>query len=426
MPFNVNNNTVVTDDRIVQSVSGAVGARPGTPVTGMTFFNTTDSIMEVYNGTAWISSTTGGGGGATPNAWAWGFNTTGPVGDNTVVNKSSPVSVVGGITDWVSASAGNQHSLAIRANGTLYAWGAGSTGRLGDNTVVNKSSPVLVAGGISDWISVSAGTSHTLGLRATGQLYAWGLATSGRLGDNSTVAKSSPVLVSGGFVDWISASAAESHNLGLRANGVLYAWGAGTSGRLGDGTTLGKSSPVVVSGGFADWISAAVGTNHSLGVRANGTLYAWGANVYGQLGDNTVINKAVPTLVVGGFVNWIDASCGDYHSLGLRANGTLYAWGSGISGQLGDNTSVSRSSPVLVVGGITDWVMASGGNLSSIAVRANGTAYSWGQGSFGLRGNGTLNTASSPGLISGGFTDWVSVNMQGASVVVVGIRAPAA
>ena len=422
MPFNVNSNIVVTDERIVQSVSGAVGSRPGTPVTGMMFFNTTDSIMEVYNGTAWISSTVSGG-GATPNAYAWGLGSAGALGDNTAADKSSPVPVVGGITDWASASAGNNHELAIRANGTLYAWGNNGSGRLGDNTIVNKSSPVLVAGGISDWIRASAGTAHSLGLRATGQLYAWGNAANGRLGDNTIANKSSPVLVAGGIAEWVSMSTGDLHNLAIRANGVLYAWGSGGDGRLGDGTTVAKSSPVVVSGGFTDWIGAATGYFHSLGVRANGTLYGWGRNANGQVGDNTAAAKSVPTLVVGGIVNWVSASCGDYHSLGIRADGTLYAWGNNTSRQLGDTTITSRSSPVLVVGGFTDWVMASGGNQASNGVRANGTTWGWGSNTFGMVGDGTGTGKSSPVLVAGGFTDWVSVNMQAQSTALVGIRA---
>lgn len=414
MPFNVNNNTVVTDDRIVQSVSGAVGARPGTPVTGMTFFNTTDSIMEVYNGTAWISSTTGGGGGAVPNAWSWGTGTFGQLGINiTNTSRSSPVSVVGGITDWISVSVGSYHTVGVRANGTAWAWGSNGSGRLGDNTTTNRSSPVSIVGGFTDWTSISAGRlGHNVGLRANGTLWAWGYNNRGQVGDTTLVSKLSPVSVVGGFTDWTSASAGALHSLGIRANGILYAWGYGTFGRLGDNTASGKLSPVSVVGGFVNWINASAGSDHSLGVRANGTLWAWGRNNYGKIGDNIggTLSRSSPVSVVGGFVDWVSASAGGTQSLGVRANGTLWAWGSGGNGKLGDNSITNRSSPVSVVGGFTDWVSASAGYNHSLGVRANGTLWAWGYNFSGQLGDGTAVDKSSPVSVVGSFTNWLSAS----------------
>ena len=376
MPFNVNNTTVVTDDRIVQSVSGAVGARPATPVTGMMFFNTTDSIMEVYDGTAWISTTVGSG--DTPNAWAWGGNDTGRLGDNSVTSRSSPVSVVGGITDWIFLEARASHSIGIRANGTMWSWGTNLVGELGNNSTVSRSSPGSVVGGFTDWISASTGTgyrSQSIGLRANGTLWGWGRNDIGQLGNNLGPGDiSSPTIVAGGITDWVSSSTGNAHCLGLRANGTMYAWGLDLQGSLGinvDGEA--RSSPTLVVGGITDWTSASCGATHSLGVRGNGTLYAWGNNTYGKLGANIApaTSRSSPVLVAGGITDWLSASAGSYHSIGLRGNGTMYAWGSNSDGQLGNNlgATASRSSPTLVAGGFTDWIDVAAASVTSLGIR---------------------------------------------------------
>jgi alpha-tubulin suppressor-like RCC1 family protein len=371
------------------------------------------------------------------NLYAWGFNNNSQLGfQETSSNSSSPLQVSGSFTDWIQVSGGSSHSLGVRANGTLWAWGFNNQGRLGDNTIVSKRSPVSVVGGFTDWVQASAGGAHSLGVRANGTLWAWGanandlFGTGGLLGDNTIVSKSSPVSVVGGFTDWIQASAGGNHSLGVRANGTLWAWGAnnifGTGGLLGDNTTVNKSSPVSVVGGFTDWIQASAGSYHSLGVRANGTLWAWGSNGFasappGQLGDNTTVNKSSPVSVVGGFTDWIQASAGFYHSLGVRANGTLWSWGRGLRGQLGDNTTIDKSSPVSVVGGFTDWVQASASG-HSLGIRANGTLWTWGYNSTGQLGDNTTVSRSSPVSVVGGFTDWVQASSSAVGSHSLGIR----
>jgi alpha-tubulin suppressor-like RCC1 family protein len=359
------------------------------------------------------------------NLYAWGNNSnflgSGFLGDNTVVDKSSPVSVSGGFTDWVQVSAGRDASVGIRANGTLWSWGYNLAGQVGDNTSVNKSSPVSVVGGFTDWIQASAGYSHSLGVRANGTLWAWGSNAQGRLGNNTAVlSRSSPVLVVGGFTNWVQASANNQFSLGVRANGSLWAWGGNGAGQLGQNTVISRSSPVSVVGGFVDWIQASAGNVHSLGLRANGTIWAWGSNYDGQLGDNTSVNKSSPVSVVGGFTDWVQASAGKNHSIGLRANGTVWAWGYNSYGKLGDNTSVNKSSPVSVVGGFTDWVHVDAGKDHNIAVRANGTLWGWGRGQYGLLGNNFTTTRSSPVSAIGGFTDWVQGS--GGNYHSIGIR----
>jgi alpha-tubulin suppressor-like RCC1 family protein len=283
-------------------------------------------------------------------------------------------------------------------------------------------------GGFTDWTQVSAGQFHSVGLRANGTAWAWGVNLDGQLGDfsGSNASKSSPVSVVGGFTDWIQLSASLTHTSGVRANGTAWAWGNNSGGKLGDNSITNKSSPVSVVGGIVDWIQISAGSVHTSGVRANGTAWAWGNNSGGQLGDNTTVGKSSPVSVIGGFVDWIQISAGQSaggpFSLGLRANGTAWAWGNGGSGKLGDGTAVGKSSPVSVVGGFTDWLQISGGNNHSVGIRANGTAWAWGANGSGEFGNGIASLGStSPVSAAVGFTDWVQLNAS-AFAVSFGIR----
>jgi alpha-tubulin suppressor-like RCC1 family protein len=379
---------------------------------GRFFFVASEQQYVLSNGTTWsidniiIDLSSGVG-------YGWGCNGSGRLGDNTTVAKSSPVSVIGGYTDWIQLSAGDQHSLGVRADGTAWAWGAAGAGRLGDNSTVAKSSPVSVVGGFTDWTQVSGGGGHSLGVRADGTAWAWGNANDGRLGNNSTLVESSPVSVVGDFTDWIQVSAGSFQSLGVRENGTAWGWGSNSQGQLGNASTASTSSPVSVVGGFTDWTQISSGSAHSIGLRANGTAWAWGNNNYGKLGDNTATGKSSPVSVVGGFTDWTQVSTNFNHCLGLRANGTAWAWGCNAFGNLGDNSTVNKSSPVSVVGGFTDWTQISSGSSHNVGVRANGTAWAWGVNSYGRLGDNTAVSKRSPVSVVGGFTGWIQVNAGG-------------
>ena len=342
-------------------------------------------------------------------ALAWGNGACGRLGDNNTIDRSSPVSVVG-FSDWCSVSAGCLHNLAVRTNGTAWAWGNNGGNQLGDNTGAERSSPVSVVGGFRDWCGVSAGCRHSLGVRQNGTAWAWGTNLSGQLGDNTVATKCSPVTVAGGFTDWCQLSGGADFSLGVRQNGSAWAWGTATFGILGDNTTVSKSSPVLVSGGFTDWCQVSAGFRHSLGVRCNGTAWAWGYGATGRLGDGGVTSRLSPVTVAGGFTDWCQVSAGGAHSLGVRRNGSAWAWGTGGSGILGDNTTVSKSSPVSVVGGFTNWCQVTAGDTHSLGVRTNGSAWGWGNNTCGRLGDNTVDAKSSPVSFAGGFTDWCSVS----------------
>jgi alpha-tubulin suppressor-like RCC1 family protein len=343
--------------------------------------------------------------------WTWGGGANGRLGDNTTINKSSPVSVVGGFTDWCKVSAGCFHSAAVRTNGTIWTWGDSSVGQLGNNTIIGKSSPVSIVGGFTDWCQVSAGNKHTAAVRTNGTIWTWGYGFLGILGDNTIANKSSPVSVLGGFTDWCQVSAGSYHTAAVRTNSTIWTWGDSSVGQLGDNTIVSKSSPVSVVGGFTDWCQVSAGNQHTAAVRTNGTLWAWGCAGTGRLGNNdATVNISSPVSVVGGFTDWCQVSARGCNTAAVRTNGTLWSWGCGTNGQLGDNTIVNKSSPVSVVGGFTDWCQVDVGSNHSAAVRTNGTLWTWGGGTYGRLGDNTIVYKPSPVSVAGGFTDWCQVS----------------
>jgi alpha-tubulin suppressor-like RCC1 family protein len=373
---------------------------------GLLVFVTADERVYWSTGTAWYSlslENEGFSGG-------WGSNFGGRLGDGTSTNTLSPVSVIGGFTDWCSVSAGYAHSLGITGKGIAWSWGESAAGELGDGTVSDRSSPVSVVGGFTNWCQVSAGCEHSLAVRQNGSAWAWGRGGFGRLGNGFTGNQSSPVSVVGGFTDWCQVAAGWCHSLGVRTNGTAWGWGENSFGQLADNSVVSRCSPVSVVGGFTDWCQLSTGRYHSLAVRRNGSAWAWGGAAEGKLGDNSLVDRSSPVSVVGGFTDWCHVSVGEKHSLAVRQNGTAWAWGYGLAGRLGDNTTTNRSSPVSVVGGFTDWCQVSAGSSHSLGVRQNGTAWAWGVNTCGQLGDNSVVSSSSPVSVVGGFTDWCYVS----------------
>ena len=326
--------------------------------------------------------------------WAWGENTEGQLGDGTLDNQPAPVQI-GTATSWATISAGGGHSLATRTDGTLWAWGDNFYGQLGDGSNADHLVPTQV-GTSTDWASIAAGFYHGLATHTDGTLWAWGRNNSGQLGDTSTSDRNAPVQV-GTSNTWASIAAGEAHNLARQADGTLWAWGDDARGQLGGGATGNKSVPTQV-GTDTDWASADAGGTHSLAIRTNGTLWAWGGNGSGQLGDGTApTNKSIPTQV-GTDTNWASVSAAAAHSLATRIDGTFWAWGFNTYGQVGDGTSgagTNKSVPTQI-GSLTSWAFVSGGGDYSLARRSDGTHWAWGRNSSGQLGDGSTNPTNVP------------------------------
>jgi len=278
--------------------------------------------------------------------WAWGWNFFGQLGDGTTTDHYSLVRI-GTASDWAQVSAGHSHSLAVKADGSLWAWGLNNEGQVGDGTATDQYAPVQI-GTASDWAQVSAGHAHSLALKTDGSLWGWGRNDNGQVGDGTTTVQYAPVQI-GTASDWAQVSAGHAHGLALKADGSLWAWGANGAGQLGDGTTTDQYAPVQI-GTDTDWALVSAGERHSLALKADGSLWAWGDNDYGQLGDGTTTQRFAP-IRIGTASDWAQVSAAVWHSLALKTDGSLWAWGRNNEGQVGDGTTIDRISPVQINNG---------------------------------------------------------------------------
>ena len=332
--------------------------------------------------------------------WGWGSNTQGELGDSTAISRSSPVQI-GTLTTWNNAklSPNVAFTTAIKSDGTLWGWGINNNGQLGNNSVVTRSSPVQI-GTLTNWSKISSGYSHTMAIKTDGTLWAWGLGTSGQLGDNTAVTKSSPVQIGLG-TDWSVVSAAGNFTLAIKTGGTLWSWGAGTNGQLGSGLATNRSSPVQV-GTLTNWSDVRGGANHSIAIKTDGTLWAWGLGTSGQLGDNTAVSRSSPvqigTLTTWSSVGFPGSAMGQAFSAATRTDGSLWTWGVNSAGQIGDLGGVSRSSPVQISSGGT-WQNFSLGGLHMLATLGN-ALYLWGLNSSGQLGFGNVVQAGSTSINS--------------------------
>lgn len=304
----------------------------------------------------------------------------------------------------------------ITAAGTLWAWGSNSSAELGDGTLVSKSSPIKI-GALTDWVQVDSGT-HSLAVKSDGTLWAWGANGHGQLGDGTQGTfsyKSSPVKI-GALTDWAGATI----NAGLggasfvrKADGTLWAWGYNTFGELGDGTRTFKSSPIKI-GALTDWLSAVNGNELCAAVKTDGTLWTWGRNFFGGMGDGTITAKSSP-VKIGVLTDWAQVAVGDGGVIALKRDGSVWTIGNNSSGQLGDGTIVSKSSPIRV-GALTDWAQVDLYSSRAYAIKNDGTLWAWGDNAFGGLGDGTVAKKSSPIKI-GTLTDWKQVSSTNDGVV---------
>src|SRR5437016_2383648 len=289
--------------------------------------------------------------------YCWGSNSRGQIGDNSGIDQHAPalVQAPAGVL-FQAVSAGGQHTCAVTTTGDAYCWGRNEFGRLGDGTGTDRRTPVLVAApaGVT-FTSVSAGAAHSCGLAAPGGMaYCWGGNSFGQLGDNSGTDQPSPVLVQAPpGVTFTAVTTGFFHSCGLAPSGAVYCWGDNGSGELGDNTSVAKPTPVQANApAGVTFATLDAGYYHTCAVTPTGAAYCWGANGSGQLGDNTAIGKPVPTAVQGG-LQFALVSGGADHTCGVTTTGIGYCWGFNGDGEIGDNTTLNRLTPKAIAGSLS-------------------------------------------------------------------------
>jgi len=262
------------------------------------------------------------------------------------------------LTGVVNVSTGHYHSLALMGDGTIRAWGFNSLGQLGDGTTTKRLSPVAVHN-ISTAVDMVGGRDMSYAILADGTVRAWGGGVNGELGNGTNPTRqTTPVAVSN-LTDVVELAGGRNHGLALKSDGTVWAWGLNASGQLGDGTKTSRNRPVQVSG-ISTAVAVAAGADHSVALLANGAVMTWGEAGRGQLGNGSTIDRTTALAVSGLPSDVVFIGCGRDHTLVVTSDGQLWDWGQNDFGQLGDGTLTRRTRPVHIAA-ISDAVEAHGG-----------------------------------------------------------------
>jgi len=354
--------------------------------------------------------------------YTWGRNNSGQLGNGTNTSSNVPVAVVtSGVLNGktiIQIASGIFHSIALTSDGKVYTWGYNYYGQLGNGNNTDSNVPVsVVTSGVLSGktiVYVTCGGYHSIAVASDGTVYTWGFNSDGQLGNGTTAINSNvPVAVvmsgvlSGKVITKVAAGSFSS--TALASDGTVYSWGYNFYGQLGNGTNTSSNVPVaVVTSGVLNGktiTQIAGGTSHSMALASDGTIYSWGYNPNGQLGDgSTGTGSNVPIAVItsgvlsGKVISRI--ACGLSHSIALSSDGNVYTWGYNGYGQLGNGNYTSSSVPVEI---ITSGVLSgktvtqiAGGYYHTIALASDGTLYTWGFNTFGQLGNTTTTNSNEP------------------------------
>ena len=280
--------------------------------------------------------------------WAWGNNSDGQLGDGTTTQKNVPIQI-GSDDDWFDISAGKVHNLAVKTDGTLWSWGTNYYGQLGNGTTADNHVPSQI-GSDTNWNKISVGWIHSIAIKTDGTLWSWGSGMSLGVCAYFGVNQSSPIQVYSDK-DWKSINSYYSESFAIKANGSIYAWGNNDYGQLGIGTNNSVMTyPYPISYSYTpnyNWSTVSNGYFHTFGIQA-GVLYAWGSQGIGIFGNGYSSNSFNEPLQIGNDYNWSTISTGQEHSIALKTDGSLWAWGRNTYGQLGDGTTVDKNVPIAI------------------------------------------------------------------------------
>ena len=400
---------IVTDSSSGATFSGT-GASSPIVVTGLTNGNTYTAKVfatNAYGPSAF--STPSGSFSYAPKLFTWGNNNDGELGQNDIVLRSSPVQV-GSSTDWNVVNSADASMAGVKTNGTLWTWGRNQFGELGQNldSSVKRSSPTQV-GALTTWSSLGAAKQSIYAIKTDGTLWAWGYNNYGQLGQNNKTNVSSPVQV-GSLTNWAKVSPyAQDNALFIKTDGTLWALGYNFYGQLGDNSIIARSSPVQI-GADTNWSQVATDES-TIALKTNGTIWAWGNNSHGQLGQNDTIRRSSP-VQVGALTTWTYVATALETTFALKTDGTLWAWGWANDGVLGNNDANTSYSSPIQIGALTNWSkIAAAGSGTAGAVKTDGTIWMWGSNYFGNLGQNNVILRSSPVQVGTG-SSWSSISVS--------------
>lgn len=335
--------------------------------------------------------------------WTWGSNASGQLGDGTTTDSSTPVQVNGwsGVAKVVQVSVGQNHMLALKDDGSVWAWGSNVAGGLGDGTTTSSLTPIQVST-LTDVIAIAAEgaggwTQYSLAVKQDGKVWAWGSNSSGQLGDGTTTQRLTPVELAG-ISGVVEVEAKQFATMALKADGTLWTWGNNQDGQLGDGTRMSwRALPSQITG-INGVVAMALGTAQASAVRDDGAVFSWGLHTSGQLGDDNTDTR-LGAVEIPGIDNVAKTSLGDRHVLALKKDGTVWSWGDNFYGELGDDTVLSRAIPAPIPS-LEDVVAVEGGANFSLALKSDGTVWSCGYNQYGELGHGGWSSQKTPVQIS--------------------------
>jgi alpha-tubulin suppressor-like RCC1 family protein len=358
-------------------------------------------------------------------ARAWGYNDFGQLGNasqlgptppGTPANSTSTPVQVSNLSGLKGIDAGDRHSLALKTDGTVWAWGSNEFGQLGDGTPTSSDTPINVSS-LSGIQAIAAGDDHSLALQTDGTVWIWGHNDFGQLGDGTSgTDRKTPVKVSN--LSGVKAIAAGGkHSLALKTDGTVWTWGYNYYGQLGDGTTTNSSTPVQVSGetptnappnsalvsppvqgnNLSGVTAITAGRDYSLALKEDATVRAWGNNRFGQLGDANYNTSRKTPVKVSNLSGVKAIAAGDDHNLALKTDGTVWAWGYNYYGQLGNGTSGTDRNPTpLQVSNLSGVQSMAAGSIHSLALKTDGTVWAWGNNHYGQLGDVTYTDRKTP------------------------------
>jgi alpha-tubulin suppressor-like RCC1 family protein len=317
--------------------------------------------------------------------WSWGVAYWLDNGTTVITNIPTYINFK---KDLEMVTSAGFHTCALQTDKTIWCWGLNMDGQLGNGNTVYLKNPVQVGSG-TNWDMIAAGYRHTCAIKIDGSLWCWGNNGEGQLGDGTNSSKKIPVQVGTGL-DWLMVSGGGSylgsHTCAIKSNGSLWCWGTNGSGQLGDGTIISRNTSTQVGSG-TDWKQVDTGGLHSCAVKIDGSLWCWGSNYHSQLGDGTDFNRRIPVRV-GSDTDWEIVTGGYNHTCAIKADGSLWCWGSAEYGQIGDGTYVWKNIPTRISFG-NNWGQVGAGGLHTCAVKTDNSLWCWGYNHYGQLGDGT-------------------------------------